>query len=162
MYRWIGGITMAVMLLVVGVGCGSGESTSDITKAEFVKKANAICADYTEQRLAAAEKEYNKKVQQESQVTGSSAQKKLAAELEEIGEKLLQETTVPILRTQAKKLKALGAPSGDEETVEAMLNSFEKATDEVEKEGYRGAVGGNQYDQFEKEARTYGLKCKLI
>ena len=164
MYRWIGGIAVAVVLLVVGVGCGggSGDPTSDITKAEFVKKADFICADYKRKRLAAAEKEYNPKQRQGSHSIGTKATEELEAELEELAEKLLQETTIPLVRTQHEKLEALGAPAGDEDKVEEMLDNMDQATDEIEDEGFRGIIGGNQFDKFEKEAEKYGLKCKVV
>lgn len=164
MYRWMSGIAVALLLLVVGVGCGGGSSdtTSDITKAQFVKKANFICADYRSKRLAAAEKEYNPKQRQGTHTVGSKATKELEAELEELAETLLKETTIPLVRTQHEKLEALGAPAGDEEKVEQMLDNMETATDEVAEEGFRGLVGGNQFDQFEKEAEQYGLTCKVI
>jgi hypothetical protein len=163
-HRWIGGIAVALLLLVVGVGCGGGggDTTSDITKAQFVKKADFICADYKSKRLAAAEKEYNPKQRQGSHAVGSKATKELEAELEELAENLLQETTIPLVRTQHEKLEALGAPAGDEEKVEKMLDNMETATDKIEEEGFRGIIGGNQFDQFEKEAEKYGLTCKVV
>lgn len=163
MYRWICGVAVALLVLVVGVGCGGGgDTTSDITKAQFVKKADFICADYKSKRLAAAEKQYNPKQRQGSHAVGSKSTKELEAELEELAEKLLHETTIPLVRTQQEKLEALGAPAGDEEKVEEMLNNMEKATDAIEEEGFRGIVGGNQFDQFEKEAEQYGLTCKVV
>jgi hypothetical protein len=163
-YRWIGGIAVAVFLLVVGIGCGggSGDTTSDITKAQFVKKADFICADYKSKRLAAAEKEYNPKQRQGSHSVGSKSTKELEAELEELAEDLLHEKTIPLVRTQQEELEALGAPAGDEEKVEKMLDSMEEATDKIDEEGFRGIIGGNQFDQFEKEAEKYGLNCKVV
>jgi hypothetical protein len=164
LYRWIGGIAVVVFLLVVGVGCGSGsgDTTPDISKAEFVKKADFICADYKRQRLAAAEKEYNPKQRQGSHIVGAKATEELEDELRELANKVLQEKTIPILRTQHEKLEALGAPAGDEEKIEKMLDNMEQATDEIEEEGFEGLVGGNQFDQFEKEVQKYGLSCKVI
>lgn len=164
MYRWIGGIAVAVVLLCVGVGCGGGsdETTSDITKAQFVKKADFICADFKKQRLAAAEKEFNPKQRQGSHTVGSKATEELEAELRELAENLLHEKTIPLVRAQLEKLEALGAPAGDEEAVEKMLDNMEKATDEIEDEGFEGVVGGNQFDEFEKEAEKYGLNCKVV
>lgn len=163
MYRWIGGIAVAMLLLVVGVGCGGGsdDTTSDITKAQFVKKADFICADYKSKRLAAAEKEYNPKQRQGSHTVGSKATEELEAELRELAEKLLHETTIPLIRTQQEKLEALGAPAGDEEKVEQMLDNMEKATGELEEKGFEAVVAGDQFDQFEKEAEKYGLSCKV-
>ena len=164
MYRWIGGIAVALLLLGAGVGCGggSGDTTSDITKAQFVKKADFICADSKRQRIAAANKELNPKQRQGSHIVGTKAYEELQAELRVIAEKLLQEAIFPILKTQQGKLEALGAPAGDEEKVEQMWDSLDQAIGELEDEGLRGFVGGDQFDKFEEEAAAYGLNCKVV
>lgn len=161
MYRWIGGIAVAVILSALAVGCGGGSDGSEITKAEFVKKADLICAEYKSQRLAVAEKEFNPK-QRQAIAAGSKAFKEFQAELPVIGEELLQEKTIPLMRTQHKKLEALGAPSGEEEQVEKMLDNMETATDVTEEKGFPKALVGDQFDEFEKEAEEYGLNCKVI
>ena len=114
MYRWIGGIAVVLLLLVVGVGCGggSGDTTSDITKAQFVKKADFICADFKSKRLAAAEKEYNPKQRQGSHSVGSKATEELEAELKEQAEELLTDKLIPLTREEQEQLEALGAPCG--------------------------------------------------
>ena len=164
MYRGIGGIAVAVVVLVVIVGCGggSGDTTSDITKAQFVKKADFICADSKRKRIAAADKELNPKQRQGTHIVGTKAYEELQAELRVIAEKLLEESTFPLMRTQQKELEALGAPAGDEEKIEQMLDSLDQAMDEVEEEGLRGLIGGDQFDQFEEEASGYGLNCKVV
>ncbi len=165
MYRWIGGIAVAVILSGLAVGCGGssggGSDGPEITKAEFVQKADLICAEYKSQRLAAAEKELNPK-QRQALAAGSKAFKEFQAELPVLGEKLLQEETIPLIRAQHKKLEALGAPDGDEEKIEKMLDNMEKATDEIEEVGFPQALVGDQFDQFEKEVEEYGLNCKVI
>jgi len=161
-YRWISGIAVAVVLLGVGVGCGggSGDTTPEITKAQFVKKANFICADFNRERYAAAEKEYNPKQRQGSHTVGSPATKALEAELEEVGEELVRDVVIPSLRKELEKLESLGMPSGDEAQVEKILQSFDKGTQEIEEEGYKGALG-NQFDDFDAESKAYGLKCSF-
>jgi hypothetical protein len=154
-YRWIGGIAVAVVLLGVGVGCGggSGDTTSDITKAQFVKKADAICADFGKKRTAAAEKEFNSKLAEAGE---------LDSELKELGEKLLHESLIPLLNEQQEELESLGAPAADEEKVESMMDNLGKAIGEMEDAEFEDVVGGDQLDPFEKEAETYGLNCKII
>jgi len=160
-YRWIGGIAVAVLLLVVGVGCGGGsETTSDVTKAQFVKKANLICAEFNGQRLAAAEEEFNPKQREGSHTIGSPATKALEAELEVLGEELLMEKMIPSLRREQEKIESIGTPSGDEATIEKILDNMKKGTDEVEEEGYNG-VSGDEFDAFERELKAYGVVCKV-
>jgi len=150
-----------VILAGLGVGCGGGSDSPEISKAEFVKKADFICAEYKSQRLAVAEKEFNPK-QRQAIADGSKAFKEFQAELPVIGEKLLQEKTIPLMRTQHRELEALGTPDGDEEKIENMLGNMETATDEIEEVGFPEALVGNQFDEFEKEAEEYGLNCKVI
>jgi hypothetical protein len=154
-YRWIVGIAVALLLLVVGVGCGggSGDTTSDITKAQFVKKANAICAEFSKKRAAAAEKEFNSKLADAG---------KLNSEVKELGEKLLKDSLIPLVKEQQEELESLGAPAGDEEKVEAMMANLGKAIGEMEDAEFQDVVAGDQLDPFEAEAEKYGLKCQII
>jgi hypothetical protein len=154
-YRWIGGIGVALLLLVVGVGCGggSGDTTSDITKAQFVKKANAICADFEKKRAAAVEEDFNSKL---------ADAEKLDSELKELGEKIVKERLIPLLKEQQEELESLGAPAGDEDKVEAMTANLGKAIGEMEDADFEEVLGGNQLDPFEREATGYGLSCRII
>jgi hypothetical protein len=156
-------MAVAVVLLVVGVGCGGGsdETTSDVTKAQFVKKANLICAEFKGQRVAAAEEEFNPKEREGSHTVGSPAAKALQGELEELGEELVTNEIVPSLRHEQEKIESIGVPSGDEETLEKMLDNMEKAIDELEEKGFQG-LAGDQFDAFERESETYGMACKII
>jgi len=162
LYRWIGGIAVAVVLLGVGVGCGGGsdDTTPEISKAQFVKKAKFICADYKAKRLAAAEK-FNQKQQQGPHVVGAKATEEFEAEMKAVLEKVVDETIVPLTRTEQEKLEALGAPAGDEEKIEQMIESLDGALEKIEDEGVKGLLAENGFEQFEKEAEKYGLTCKF-
>jgi len=152
---------VALLLLGVGVGCGGGgDTTSDITKAQFVKKANFICADYSGKRHTWGEEEFNPKQRQGSHVVGSPATEALEAELKELGEELLKGKFIPSMRQQQEDLESLGAPAGDEEKIETMLQNFEKGVDVLEERGFKG-IFGDEFDQFDKESTNYGLHCKL-
>lgn len=156
MYRWIGGIAVALLLLGVGVGCGGGggdDTTSEITKAQFVKKADAICNDFRDKRLAAAEKEFNPKLAEVGVVN---------SEIKELGNKLLTESVIPLLNEQQEALEGLGAPAGDEEKVETMMDNLDKAIGEFEEAEFEEVFGGDQLDPFELEAEKYGLSCKVV
>lgn len=163
MYRWIGGLVVAVVLLGVGVGCGggSGDTTSDITKAQFVKKANFVCADSKRERTAIGEESFNPKQRQGSHAVGAKSTKELEAELKELGQELVTEKIVPSLQKQQKELEDIGAPAADEEKVEKMLANMESGINELAEQGYEGLFS-NGFDDFEKEAETYGLDCKVI
>lgn len=163
MYRWIGGLVVAVLVLGIGIGCGGGsdETDSSVTKVQFVKKANFVCADSKQERTAIGEETFNPKQRQGSHAVGAKSTKELEAELKELGEELVVEKIVPSLQKQQKELEDIGAPAADEEKVEKMLANMENGTSELAEKGYEGLFS-NGFDEFEKEAETYGLKCKVI
>jgi hypothetical protein len=140
---------VAVALIVAG--CGSDNSTTDttasLTKAEFVKQGNAIC------------KEGNEKIESEFEKFAKEnnlSQKKAPteAQLEEAAEEFL----IPQITKQVEGLRALGAPSGEEDKVNALLDDAETALEEVEEDPT--LLSGEKSEPFEdvnKEARAVGL-----
>jgi hypothetical protein len=163
LYRWKSGAAVAIAVLgVVGVGCGggSGETTSDITKAQFTKQVDRVCAEAKKERLTAGEESFNSRQQQGSQAGGASGPKAVEGELEELAEELLAETIIPSLKSQQEQLEDIGAPAADVTKVEKMLANMEKGIGEIENGGYKGL--GNQFEAFEAEAEKYGLSCKVI
>lgn len=108
---------------VVVVGCGGGDddgtaaadevTTSSLSKAEFVKKANGICVKTNRDLL-----EEMRKFADEP--AGASAQD------------AIQQLWPPALREEADEIRSIGAPEGAETKVETYLASLEKVTDEIE------------------------------
>src|SRR5437763_7826577 len=106
---------MAIAALAIAVlgaaGCGSSSksskstttSTPAISKADFVAKANAICAKGNKVTAAAGKK------------LGKSASKAQVTAL-------VKGTDVPSIQAQITGVRALGAPSGDEATVKKFLD----------------------------------------
>jgi hypothetical protein len=164
MYRWIGGLLVMAVALGAGIGCGGGsdETSSDVTKAQFVKKADSICADFKSQRLAAAEDEYNPKQRQGPDSYGAAEVEAFEAELSELAEELLTSEIVPLMKQQQEELEDLDVPAADEEKIETMLANLDKAIGELEGEGLEGLVSGSQFDAFESEAEKYGLSCPVV
>jgi hypothetical protein len=164
LYRWISGGLVAAVVLGMCVGCGGGgdDSSSDITKAQFLKQADAVCADFRNQRQAVVEEEYGPKQRQGPSGSGQAAFKKFEAEMFELAEAVLNEKVIPLLHDQHEQLASLGAPAADAEKVETMLDNLDKAIGEIEGEDIRAVLTGNNFDAFESEAKKYGLKCKVI
>jgi hypothetical protein len=157
-YRWIGGFLVMAALLGAGIGCGGGgdETSSDVTKAQFVKKADSVCADFKSQRLAAAEKSYNQKARQGPETPA------FEAELKELAEELLTSEILPLIKQQQEELESLDVPAADEEKIDAMLANLGKATGELEQEGLAGLVAGSMFDAFESETEKYGWSCPVV
>jgi hypothetical protein len=152
LYRWIGGIVVGIMVLTVGAGCGSGGDSSTVTKAEFTKQANAICAKRKKEwqtTLASYEKEVKEK-----NVTGN-----VKAQTE-IAEDLLDESMLPALQGQLEGLEDLGAPEGKEKQVEKWLDDLSKGVEQVEKNGVKSLVATG-FEDFAKSSKELGVTCPL-
>lgn len=125
--RMICGLAL-VAALVVGVcvaGCGSSDSTpaettASISKAEFVAKGNAVCVKGEK----AQEAEINAYVKK----NGLENKKPTKAQNVEIVETIL----APNIHSQINGVKALGAPSGEEQQVSSALELSQQALEEIE------------------------------
>jgi hypothetical protein len=147
----IGALAGLAVLAVVVAGCGSSSddtsSTASLSKAEFVKQGNAIC------------KEGNEKIESEFEkfAKENNLSKKKApteAQLEEAAHKFL----IPTITKQVEGLRALGAPSGEEEKVNTLLDDAEEALEEVEEDPSLLSDEKNEpFEDVNKEARAVGL-----
>ena len=121
----------ALLLLVVTamavVGCGDDSDsdaadgsieTSSLSKAQFVKRANAICV-----------KGNKKVVARLGAYLGKNASKKQGEE--ELNADAAKAVIVPEIESQIEEIRALGAPSGDEEQIEAFLVAQQEALDSL-------------------------------
>lgn len=90
-------------------------ATASLNKSQYVKRANAVCAEYREARTKELD-EYR----EDNPET-----------LEEGFQGSLQDIYVPSMEEQMAALRELGAPRGDEKQVEAIIVAFERWLDEV-------------------------------
>jgi len=142
----------AIAMIAAGCG-GGGDSSSDsssLTKAEFLKQGNAICAK--------GNKEINEGFEEFAKENGfSEKQQPTKAQLTEVVETVV----LPKVRGQVEGIKALGAPSGEEAQVEAIVDAAEEALEKGEEEP--AALASEKADPFakaNKKASAYGLvKC---
>ena len=116
------------------------------TKAEFVKKVNAICAKGNkniESEFESFAKEHNLSQNKEP----SDAVKEEAA----------NEIVIPQISNQVKEIRALGTPQGDEGELEELLEKVEEALEEIEEDP--SLLFGNEstFKEVNKLSREYGL-----
>ncbi|HEU5063122.1 MAG TPA: hypothetical protein VFT79_08240 [Solirubrobacterales bacterium] len=131
-------------LLVLLGGCGGGDETTSLTKAEFVKVANAVCKRHNEQReqkIAAAVAGFDQKTEELS-----------AAEKED----LILEISAPYEKATAE-LKALDAPEGDQEKIGSIIKAMEEASQEVKENPKAAITTTSMYDKANKLIDDYGL-----
>lgn len=155
MNRWIGGIGVVVAALTIGAfaaGCGDGgdsTASASVTKAQFVKKATAICADRKkrwEAKVASAKKEFEAE----------------DASLDEEGaEELVSSSLLPLMKEELEELEDLGAPAGDEEKVSKILEARSEAIAKIEQSGVAAVYKPTTLGPFDEQAGKYGLKCPL-
>ncbi|HWC09415.1 MAG TPA: hypothetical protein VG458_10220 [Solirubrobacterales bacterium] len=143
-------VSMAIVTAAIIVGCGGGDDTNDsstatLSKAEFIKEADAICADADEQGQEEAE-EFAKE-------NDFSLEKPTDEQLEEAISAIL----VPSLNQQAEEISALGAPEGDEEQIEALTASLEDVAGEIEDDPGI-VINGEALTEPSELAEDYGLK----
>jgi hypothetical protein len=140
------GVTLAILAAAILLGCGGsagGDSTS-ADKGAFVKQANAICTRGKSdglQRMSAYARAHTD--------SGQSRSAQLA--------KALQKVFLPEVDRQAKEIRALGPPQGDEEQVEAFLAALEEAVDVASRKGATAPNFAAAFKRSAQLAREYGL-----
>jgi hypothetical protein len=139
------GIAVLVGVLAVATlaaGCGGGSDSSSgptISKAVFVKRADAVCTKGNE-RMEVAFAHFL----QENKNVKRPDDAKL--------EKLVGTILVPNVKREVKELRALGAPSGDEDRVGEIVKALE--------EGLETAEGNPQAAVNSSEA-VFGIASRL-
>lgn len=156
-YRWSIGIVALAIAVVAVVGCGGDDSSTETaaspTKAAFVREADAVCRKAQEEIIKGASKVPIEDVPQ--------ARKE--AEF-----KMVSTLLIPTLEEEVDRLRALGAPAGDEAEIERMLELTEGAIDEAKTEpetyvqGEDYVNGSEHYGEANRLARGYGMKNCLF
>jgi hypothetical protein len=113
---------IAAVLALAGCG-GGGDDTStaanSVSKAAFINKVDAVCQKGTKrmQRAILVFLKQHKGVQRPNKVQS---------------ERLVGTVIVPSVKTELKELKALNAPEGDEERVDAIISALEEGLETAE------------------------------
>jgi hypothetical protein len=134
-------------------GCGGGSdpvSEEPLTKAQFIKRAEAICSGTDKTQKAALRVFFQK----HPNATASKA----------VEEEVVVVVGLPPVRAEIKELAALPAPKGDEEKIQAFIEAIEQAVEKGEADPstmIRGE-GKGPFAAAGKLARGYGFKaCTL-
>lgn len=145
-------VALALAALVAfAAGCGSGgsdstESTASISKADFLKQANAICEEGNE-NINAKFEEFTK----ENNLSETEEPPK------EVQEEAIEEVLIPAINTQIEEIRALGTPEGDEGELEEVFSSEEGVLEEAEEEPTILFENTATQKEANKVAREYGL-----
>jgi hypothetical protein len=153
----------AVAMTSIAAGCGGGNdqgtgsaastgatssptsSKATLTKAEFIKQADAICEKTDKVQEAGLKAYLQKKPEAQSTKAGQS--------------KMVLAVGLPPIQTEAEELAELGAPSGDEAKVAAIVDGIEKAVEKGEAEPGSLLTGSSPFTEVDKLAGEYGFKA---
>jgi hypothetical protein len=136
---WLLGLALVAAVIVAGCGGGGDDSsTSSLTKAEWIAKADAICQQGSQTVEQAARQQFGN-------------QKPTAAEVQQFA----TGTALPNTQDQIDKIKALGAPSGDEDAVNNILDTVQA---DIDKAKSAGDIENATFADGNALAKQYGLK----
>jgi hypothetical protein len=135
-------VFLALALLGALVGCGGGDGDDADPKAEYVQKADEICALGSFRIGTDARKRFG------TTQPGPAEQKEFAVEV-----------VVPHLREVVRQLRGLTPPEGDQQRVNAVWAALDEAIDTVELTPGLLAEpdAGGAFDQANQLAREYGF-----
>ena len=139
-------------IALIAAGCGGGDdttsTTASLTKAEFLKQGNQIC-DEGNKEINAGFEEFLKKN------NISQHQKPSEAQMEEVAETVV----IPGIAKQVEGVSELGAPSGEEEKVDAIIEAAEGGLDQAEEDpaAFVSEDGGDPFKEADKLSSAYGL-----
>ena len=144
------GVLLLCLAAVAIGGCGgdsdetaSGEAEA-LTKAQWVKQADAICTKANNRQEALLREE----VEGATDAPSKSQQADFVVN-----------AGVPPLREAAESLEELGAPAGEEKKAEAFIDALEKALDEIEAKPLEFAEAKSApFTPVERQAKKLGLK----
>jgi beta-phosphoglucomutase-like phosphatase (HAD superfamily) len=136
--------TASALVLLVFASCGS--SSPSLTRAEYVKKANAICKEWQEER---------------NKAFGVIIQKYQGQKpTPQLQQKAAEEAVLDPYEHLTQKLAALDTPEEDGEKAQALLTAMEGALAKV-KANPRVVVSGSPFTKADHLAADFGLdKCK--
>lgn len=148
----VGSIFGLLAIALIAAGCGGGSdstsTTASLTKAEFLKQGNQVCAEGNKEINAGFE-EFLKKNHLGHKQEPTKAQK----------EELAETVVLPGVAKQVEGVKALGAPSGEEEQVDAIVEGAEEALEEAEEDpaAFVSEEGTDPFKEVDKLTSAYGL-----
>lgn len=134
---------VVAVLATVGVMASTGGGGDGISKAEFIREGNAICRTTIETLTEEGRETFS-----EAELKGTNA----------AGVPFVLGTYVPEFRAEVRKLRALGAPSGDEAQINTILKAIEVIIEEAKQEPDRIVhQTKNRYEKPQALATRYGL-----
>lgn len=139
-------VVVAMSLLAAAfTACGSSADTSQVSRAQFLALANGICTKGDEAIQAEARTQFPN-----GRATASEKQR----------EQFALDVVAPNLQKQVLAIRKLGAPQGDEATVEIVVKELQAAILEVKRNPASFGKGNAEpLAKANKFAAAYGLNA---
>jgi hypothetical protein len=150
-------LLFGVLAIALVAGCGGGsndtsgastdsDSGSTPTKAQFIKQGDEICTK-GDQSIEGEANEF-------AEENDINTQKPTKAQQEEV----ISQVVGPAIKQQSEEIGDLGAPSGDEDRVEAIVDAVGRGAEELEEDPGALLKGTNPLAEGSKLAKAYGFK----
>jgi hypothetical protein len=139
---WLLGLAAVTALVVAGCGGGGDDSTStsSLAKPAWIAKADAICQQGNQEIEQAANEQFGK---QDQEPTDAQIQQ------------FTNESVVPSVQRQIDQIRDLGAPSGDEDQVNKILDTVQA---DIDKAKSATTLPDDPFADGNALATQYGLK----
>ena len=129
-----------------GESGGGTQQAAPKSKAEFVAMANALCEKQRKQSQAKLSEIFKGSQETEQPSSQQAGMRQIA-----------DEAVAPAMEAEAEELRALGAPSGDEEQVEAIATALESVAAEAREDPKAFVMNPNAMKKSEAAADAYGI-----
>lgn len=137
---------LAILVAVSVSGCGGGgddETTSALTKAEYIKQADAICKAQNKKKDAELRKAYQEL--EKNPQSGKAAEEGII------------EVALPPIAQMTEEVADLGIPSEQGGEAKKFIEEMEAAVSEVEGDPKK-ALEGEPFGGAKKRATRFGFK----
>jgi len=116
-------LASVLAVALMAAGCGGDDdngdaTTASLTKPEWIAKADAVCKQGNQQINQAASQTFGKQEPSDSEV-----------------QQFQTDTVLPNVQSQVDQIRALGAPSGDEDQVNKILDTVQADIDKAKSSG---------------------------
>jgi hypothetical protein len=149
--RLVASIFGVLAIALIAAGCGGGDDTTSttaaLTKAEFLKQGNQICREGNKEINAGFGEFLDKNHLHKKEPT--------KAQKEEVAETVV----LPGIAKQVEGVAGLEPPSGEEDKVDAIVESAEESLEKAEEDpaAFVSEEGNDVFAETNKLASAYGL-----
>lgn len=156
--KFAGALMLSVCIAALFAACGGGgddTTASTVTKAQYIRKADAICAKAIERREAALNTAYEAQERK-----GGFSEPPTRAELLPV----ITEAVVPVLARMTDELDELDEPAVDSDQADAVVDAFQAGVNKFETDPAKAAFSAKgPFDQSRERSQELGLKvCVTI